>query len=118
MRRTVFVAAVILLSGMGATAQQHNNIDAQKSSLTIHIGKTGAFSRLGHEHEVRAPIHSGTADTGPHPAVEIHVDARELRVIDKDASESERAEVQQHDAGAGSARQRTSSRDSVQVNQR
>lgn len=95
MRRTVFVAAVILLSGMGAAAQQHNNIDAQKSSLTIHVGKTGAFSGLGHEHEVRAPIHSGTADTGPHPAVEIHVDARELRVIDKDASESERAEVQQ-----------------------
>ena len=45
MRRTVFVAAVILLSGMGAAAQQHNNIDAQKSSLTIHVGKTGVDSQ-------------------------------------------------------------------------
>jgi polyisoprenoid-binding protein YceI len=43
---------------------------------------------------VRAPIHSGTADTGAHPAVEVHVDARALRVIDKEASEKERAEVQ------------------------
>jgi len=93
MRRTVFLAAAGLVYVLGVSAQQHN-IDTQKSTLTIHVGKTGLFSGLGHEHEVRAPIHSGTADTGPHPAVEIHVDARALRVMDKDASEKERAEVQ------------------------
>ena len=93
MRRTVFVVATMLLSVQGLSAQQHK-IDSQKSTLTIHVGKTGAFSGLGHEHEVRASIQSGTADTGPHPAVEIHVNARELRVIDKEASDSERAEVQ------------------------
>src|ERR1700674_1039987 len=93
MRRTVFLAAATLVCVLGVNAQQHN-IDTQKSALTIHVGKTGAFSALGHEHEVRALIHSGTADTGSHPAVEVHVDARALRVIDKDASEKERAEVQ------------------------
>jgi polyisoprenoid-binding protein YceI len=93
MRRTVFVAAASLACMLGVSAQQHN-IDAQKSTLTIHVGKTGVFSGLGHEHEVRAPIHSGTADTGAHPAVEVHVDARALRVIDKETSEQERAEVQ------------------------
>src|SRR5713226_7786097 len=93
MRRTVFLAAAGLVCVLGVNAQQHN-IDAQKSTLTIHVGKTGLFSGLGHEHEVRAPIHSGTADTGARPAVEIHVDARALRVLDKDASEKERAEVQ------------------------
>ena len=93
MRRTVFLAAMSLMWVPGASAQQHH-IDTQKSTLTIHVGKTGAFSALGHEHEVRARIHSGTADTGSHPAVEIHVDARALRVIDKDASEKERDEVQ------------------------
>jgi polyisoprenoid-binding protein YceI len=94
MRRIAFLVLASLLCVLGANAQQHS-IDTQKSTLTIHVGKTGALSGLGHEHEVRAPIHSGTADTGSHPAVEIHVDARELRVIDKDASESDRAEVQQ-----------------------
>jgi polyisoprenoid-binding protein YceI len=89
----MFLAAASLMCALSGSAQQHN-IDAQKSRLTIHVGKTGAFSGFGHEHEVRAPIHSGTADTGSHPAVEIHVDARQLRVIDKDASEKERAEVQ------------------------
>src|SRR5216684_6358555 len=94
MRRTLLLAAASLVCALGVSAQQHK-IDTQKSTLTIHVGKTGAFSALGHEHEVRAPIHSGTADTGSHPAVEVHVDARQLRVIDKDASEKERAEVQQ-----------------------
>ena len=94
MRRTVFLAAASLVCVLGVSAQQHN-IDTQKSTLTIHVGKTGIFSGLGHEHEVRAPIHSGTADTGSHPVVEVHVDARALRVIDKDASEKDRAEVQQ-----------------------
>jgi polyisoprenoid-binding protein YceI len=91
--RTVFLAAASLVCVLGVSAQQHN-VDTQKSTLTIHVGKTGAFSALGHEHEVRAPIHSGTADTGSHPAVEIHVNARELRVIGKDDSEKDRAEVQ------------------------
>jgi polyisoprenoid-binding protein YceI len=93
MRQIVFLAAVSLVWVPGVSAQQHG-IDTQKSTLTIHVGKTGAFSGLGHEHEVRAPIQSGTADTGSHPAVEIHVDARALRVIDKDGSEKDRAEVQ------------------------
>ena len=89
----MFLAAASLVCVSGAGAQKHN-IDTQKSTLTIHVGKAGVFSKLGHEHEVSAPIHSGTADTGPHPAVEVHVDARELRVIGKDEPEKDRAEVQ------------------------
>jgi polyisoprenoid-binding protein YceI len=93
MRQILIVAVASLVCVLGVSAQQRN-VDTQKSTLMIHIGKTGVFSGLGHEHEVRAPIHSGAADTGSHPAVEIHVDARELSVIDKDASEKDRAEVQ------------------------
>src|SRR6202042_3524638 len=93
MRRILFVAAATLLGALGLSAQQRN-IDTQKSTLTIHVGKTGAFSGFGHEHEVRAPIHSGTADTGPHAAVEIHVNASDLRVLDKDTSDKDPADVQ------------------------
>jgi len=75
MTRTVFLAATILACVLGVSAQQHNT-DTHKSTLTIHVDKAGVFSGLGHEHEVRAPIHSGTADTGSRPAVEIHVNAR------------------------------------------
>src|ERR1700719_2007884 len=91
--RTVFLAAASLVYVLGVSAQQHN-VDTQKSTLTIHVGKTGAFSAFGHEDEVRAPIHSGTADTGSDAGGEIHVNAPELRVIGKDDSEKDRAEVQ------------------------
>src|SRR5438132_12420387 len=105
MKQTIFLALASLLCVLASnssgfistnpeTGAQQQNVDTQKSTLTIHVGKTGVFSGLGHEHEVRAPIQSGTADTGAHPTVEIHVDARALRVIDKDASEKERGEVQ------------------------
>jgi polyisoprenoid-binding protein YceI len=90
--RSIFLAAVSFVCALSVSAQQHK-IDTQKSTLTIHVGKTGTLAGLGHEHEVRAPIHSGTAETGSHPSVEIHVNAAELRVIDKDA-EKDRAEVQ------------------------
>jgi polyisoprenoid-binding protein YceI len=93
MRRILFVVAVTLLCALGLSAQQRN-IDTQKSTMTIHVGKTGAFSGFGHEHEVRAPIHRGTADTGANPAVEIHVNTRDLRVMDPDGSDKDRAEVQ------------------------
>jgi polyisoprenoid-binding protein YceI len=93
LRRTVFLAAACLMSVQAVSARQHK-LDTEKSTLTNHVGKTGAFSGLGHQHEVRAPIHSGTVDAGSLPAVEIRVDASQLRVIEKDASEKERAEVQ------------------------
>ena len=93
MMRTLRLAAASFIWVLGVSAQQHN-IDAQKSTLTIHVGKTGAFSALGHEHEMSAPIQSGTADTGSHPGVEVRVDARALRVIGKDEPEKDRAEVQ------------------------
>ena len=93
MRRIVFLTIASLVWGLGVGAQQHN-IDTEKSTLTIHVGKTGAFSGFGHEHEVSGPIHSGTADTGSRPTVEVHVNARELRVTGKDEPEKDRAEVQ------------------------
>jgi hypothetical protein len=47
MRRMVFLAAAISACVLGVSAQEHN-IDTQKSTLTIHVGKTGVFSGLGH----------------------------------------------------------------------
>ena len=89
----VILATVSMLLATSVSAQQHA-IDTKQSTLTIHVGKTGAFSAFGHEHEIRGAIRSGSAETGTHPSVEVHVDARALKVIDKDASEKERATVQ------------------------
>ena len=91
--KTVILAAVSLLFAANLSAQEHA-IDTKQSTLTIHVGKAGMFSALGHEHEIRGAINRGSAETGAHPSVEVHVNARELKVIDKDESQKARAEVQ------------------------
>src|SRR5580765_8135149 len=74
-------------------AEQHA-IDTERSSLTLHVGKAGALSMFGHEHEIRGTISSGSAETGGHPSVEVRLNARDLKVIDKDESDKARGEVQ------------------------
>ncbi len=41
------------------------SVDPAKSHVTIHVGKTGAFSFAGHTHVVNGPIESGTIDVDP-----------------------------------------------------
>src|SRR4029450_8584844 len=89
---TIILATVGLLFAAKLSAQKHA-IDTKLSTLTIHVGKAGVFSALGHEHEIRGAINSGSAGTGAHPSVEVHVNARALEVIDKDESEKARVEI-------------------------
>jgi polyisoprenoid-binding protein YceI len=69
-------------------------IDTEKSVMTVRVFKTGLFSAFGHEHEISAPIQQGSFAEG-NPSVELTVDARKLRVMDKDVSDKDRAEIQQ-----------------------
>jgi polyisoprenoid-binding protein YceI len=68
-------------------------IDAQKSTMTVHVYKTGMFSALGHDHEIQAPIESGEIDKTAR-TVKLAVDARKLKVVDPDLAPDKRAEVQ------------------------
>lgn len=85
------IAVVIMSAGLAAA--QPRPIDTRESVLTIHVYKAGVFSAFGHDHEVRAPISRGTADTAA-KSVELHVEAAALRVIDAKVSEKDRAEIQ------------------------
>jgi polyisoprenoid-binding protein YceI len=89
---SAFVAVLPCLIALGASAQ--NAIDPEKSVMTVHVFKAGLFSAFGHEHEVRAPIQQGSFNEA-NPSVELTVDARKLRVVDKEISEKDRAQVQQ-----------------------
>lgn len=68
-------------------------IDGGRSSILIHVYKAGLLSAFGHEHEIHAAIERGTIDEGKQ-TVEFSVDARALRVMDRDVSDSDRAEIQ------------------------
>ena len=69
-------------------------IDPQRSVLTIRVFKAGVFSAFGHDHEISAPIQTGAFTKEP-PSVSLTVDASKLRVMDKDVSDKDRAEIQQ-----------------------
>jgi polyisoprenoid-binding protein YceI len=88
---TVLLASMVI-SAMSAHAQ--TSIDPEKSVMTVHVFKAGVFSAFGHEHEVRAPIQQGSFNE-TNPSVELTVDARKLKVVDKEISEKDRAQVQQ-----------------------
>ncbi len=77
-----------------AAAAQTARIDTQRSTMTVKVGKSGLFSAFGHNHEIRAPIVSGTITQAGSGSVELTVDARRMRVLDPDISAKDRAEVQ------------------------
>lgn len=87
--------ALLALSfaGVAAGSAQPRAIDTAKSTMTVHVYKTGVLSAFGHDHEVSAPISRGTLDASAHK-VELHVSAAALHVIDAKASDKDRAEVQ------------------------
>lgn len=93
MRRVaILIGSVLLLAVAGAA--QSANIDAQRSTMTVKVGKSGLFSSFGHNHEIRAPIAAGTVSTAGAGSVELTVDARRMQVLDPDLSAKDRAEVQ------------------------
>lgn len=87
------LAIFLMLPLLGTPAFAQRTIDTEKSTLTVRVLKTGFFSAFGHEHEIGAPIESGTFDETK-STVELSVDARKLKVLDKDVSDKDRAEVQ------------------------
>ena len=61
-KRLIELAALVVFLGSGSVAGAASTnfaIVESKSSVRIHVGKSGAFSFAGHKHEVDAPV-SGT----------------------------------------------------------
>jgi polyisoprenoid-binding protein YceI len=87
-------AALIASLGCAAAANaQPRAIDTAKSVLTIRVSKAGLLSAVGHNHEIAAPISSGTLDVGGR-RVELHALAGKLEVRDPGVSGKDRAEIQ------------------------
>ncbi len=94
-RNWVFAATLLLPSFLwAADPGSPREIDAEESLMTVRVFKSGLFSAFGHEHEISAPIQGGKFSESER-SVELTVDARQMRVKDKDVSEKDRAEIQQ-----------------------
>jgi polyisoprenoid-binding protein YceI len=79
-------------------AAQPRAIDTAKSTMSVLVGKAGAFSMMGHDHQITAPIAKGSVDMAAH-SVELRVEAAALRVADPHVSDKDRAQIQQTMAG-------------------
>jgi polyisoprenoid-binding protein YceI len=91
-RLLLAISVTSMLWARNASAQ--TAIDPQKSSIIVRVFKAGVFSAFGHEHEISAPIQQGSFTENP-ASVELTVDARRMRVMDKGISEKDRTDIQQ-----------------------
>jgi len=96
----IVTARFIIASLIGAAAAlaASHPIDAAKSKMTVYVGKAGAFSAFGHDHEISAPIAAGEVDPDAH-RVELTVRSASMKVLDPKASEKDRADVQKSMVG-------------------
>ena len=86
-------SAVVLFATALCVSAQQREVDAAKSVMTVHVSKSGILSALGHDHEISAPIGSGTVNTATR-MVELRVRAAALRVRDPNSSDKDREEIQ------------------------
>jgi polyisoprenoid-binding protein YceI len=91
---SLFFALCVTATCVLSSTAGCSTIDTEKSSMVVKVYKAGVFSAFGHNHEIAAPIAEGSFDEEK-PAVELRVDARQLRVLDKDVSAKDRAEIQE-----------------------
>jgi YceI-like domain len=90
----------LLLAGLSVGAAgahvwaASREIDREQSTVTVRVSKAGMFRAFGDDHEVRAPLTSGSIDDGPQPIVRIVFNAAQLRVVDPRLSPEDRQQVQ------------------------
>jgi polyisoprenoid-binding protein YceI len=87
------IPAVYFCLVSSSLCAQSKAIDVNKSSLTVRVFKSGAFSAFAHNHEIQAPIAEGKVDSSG-KSVQLRVDSRQMRVLDPEISADKRTEIQ------------------------
>jgi polyisoprenoid-binding protein YceI len=87
------LCSVLLAALLPAVVMFRGHARPGPSTITIHVHKAGLFSAFGHEHTVTAPIARARVDTKAR-TVEIVVEAKQMKVVDEDASAKDRVEIQ------------------------
>lgn len=76
--RTILPYAA-LLAAIPLLAQERA-IDTQRSTITIHVGKSGLLSAAAHDHTIDAPISSGSLRESVTPHIEFTVETARMTV--------------------------------------
>jgi len=76
-----------------ASAEQRA-LDTQRSTITVHVFKSGLFRALADDHVIQAALVDGSLDDSATPRVELIVAANQMRVLDPGLSPKDRSDVQ------------------------
>ena len=90
MRKFRFVWILLLVS---VCVAQSSVPAAQQSAITVKVAKSGLFSGFAHDHTIVAPVSRAEIDPA-HLTAEITVLTREMKVMDKEVSDKDRADIQ------------------------
>ena len=92
--RTLLLSTVLFWVLAGNCLAASSPVDAEHSKLTIRVFKKGLFSGFAHDHEIAAPLASGTVDTAA-LSVELRFYAKTLKVLDPNVSAGDLAKIQE-----------------------
>jgi polyisoprenoid-binding protein YceI len=87
-------AAPLLAQGKAA---QEKAVDTERSTITIHVGKSGLLSAAAHDHTINAPISSGAILESGTPHIEFRVETAKMTVKpDPKIDAKDQATIQTH----------------------
>lgn len=89
-----------MIAATAAPRADTRAIDAERSTLTVFVYKSGLFSAFADDHVIRAPIAGGVMSTEAPLGVKVAVRAASLTVLDPGLAAGKRAEVQARMLGA------------------
>lgn len=93
----ILVAALamqIMVKAQHSGAAKGAAVPHSASTITIHVQKSGFFSAFAHNHVITAPVARETVDR-QRMSAEIVVATKDMKVVDPEVSEKDRAEIQQ-----------------------
>jgi polyisoprenoid-binding protein YceI len=93
-RRFLAVAVTLTLWFVSPTAAGRQEVDTDRSTITVRVAKSGLFRAFADNHEIQAPIKSGFVEDGVNGRVQVVVDSQRMRVLDPGLSPHDREEVQ------------------------
>jgi polyisoprenoid-binding protein YceI len=94
LRSVTFCGA--LLPALALMAQERA-VDGQRSTITVHVGKSGLLSAAAHDHTINAPISSGTVRESTAPHIEFTIETAKMTVKpDPKIDANDQATIQTH----------------------
>ena len=99
MKRAVFCLALTVAGAAAPAAEVTYDVDATRSSVVVHVGRSGLFSFAGHTHTVAAPALQGRVvaveDDLARSAVRLSFEAVRLTVLERGEPAGDAPKVQE-----------------------